>query len=206
MRPDLRRVTAVVCESRFPRAAVKLLAAMSDCLKFGDLKYLNHFQGYEQSNYWMNFEVWKYVRTDFALCMQLDGYVIHPELWNPAWLEYDYVGAPWPPEWQDNATGRYRVGNDGFCLKSRRLLQRVAQLAWRDQPSDTLVCCTYRDELEKEGYKFATPEVAAAFSVEHVVPETPLISRPLPRPATFGFHGPKSAVRYPVWTEERSAL
>lgn len=204
MKPDLKRVTAVVCDHRQPRAAVKLLAAMSDVVDFGDLKYLNHFQGYAQSNYWMNFEVWKHVRTDFALCMQLDGYIVNPARWDPGWLGYDYIGAPWPSEWDENHVGWYRVGNDGFCLKSRRLLNRVAQLNWQEVPSDALVCCHYRELLEHEGFKFAPPEVAAMFSVEHTVPETPLImSGGL---STFGFHGPKGAQRYPEWTEERSAL
>lgn len=189
-KPDLSRVTAVVFDHRDPHAAVKLLAAMADVVTLGDLKYLNLFEGWRAFNYWENFEAWKYVKTDFALFMHLDGYILHPELWDPAWLEYDYIGAPWPARLNQD-----RVGNGGFCLKSRRLMVRVAQLPWQDLPGDVLVCSHYRRQLEHEGFRWAPVEVAARFAVEHRVAETPA--------KTFGFHGTFNA---PKWTAERSRL
>jgi hypothetical protein len=201
MKPDLRNVTAIVCDHRNPRAAVKMLAAHSDALDLGDLKYLNLADGYPQCAYWNNYEVWKYVKTDFALMLQLDGYVINPELWDPAFLRFDYIGAPWPAHFEAHDTGRRRVGNDGFCIKSRRLMDRVARLPWKDVPSDVLVCCTHRDRLEDEGFRFAPPAIAGRFSVEHIVEET--------AKRTFGFHGrcfPTRDDPLPIWHADRAKI
>lgn len=186
VRPDLRNVTAVCFDHRNPRAAVKLLAAMSDRCDFGDIKYLNFFDGYPQFLYWENYEFFKYIKTPFALFMHLDGYVVHPDLWEPAFLGYDYIGAPWPADLNPD-----RVGNGGFCIKSFRLMCRVAQLPWVNLPGDVLLCSHYRRQLEGEGFRFAPVDVAARFAVEYRVAETP--------DRTFGFHGPHN---YPAWTED----
>lgn len=190
MKPDMRNVTAIVFDHRDPRAAVKMLAAMSDLVDFGDIKYLNHFQGWRAFNYWENYEAWKYVQTDYALYMHLDGYIVHPECWDPAFLSWDYIGAPWP-----ETLNKDRVGNGGFSLRSRAFMLRVSQLPWQDLPGDVLTCSFYRQQLITEGYNFAPVSAAAAFSIENRVPETPA--------KTFGFHG---TMHYPAWTAERSAL
>lgn len=188
--PDLSRVTACIFEHRDPKAVVKLLAAMSDVVTFGDIKWLNHFDGWRAFNYWENFEAWKFIKTDFALFMHLDGYILHPECWEPGFLDYDYIGAPWPL-----SLNKDRVGNGGFCLKSRRLMLRMAQLPWKDLPGDVLLCSHYRAQLEAEGFKYAPIEVAARFSVEHRLPETP--------EKTFGFHATWNA---PAWRADRNTL
>lgn len=184
-KPNLRRVTAVVFDHQKPRDAVHLLAAMSDLCDFGDLKYLNHFDGYPQFLYWENYEFYKFIRTDFALFLHLDGYILHPARWEPEFLKYDYIGAPWPKH--INAD---RVGNGGFCLKSRRLMSRVAQLPWVNVPGDVMVCSHYRRTLLHEGFTFAPPHVAARFSTEMPCPESV--------PESFGFHGTISG--HPLFT------
>jgi hypothetical protein len=176
MKPNLRDVTLVCYENRDHEAAVSLVAHQCGLVSFGAVRLLNWFQGREQFIYWENYETWRYVTTSHMLSIHLDGYIIHPYMWDPAWLQYDYIGAPWPLEWNSA-----RVGNGGFCLKSRRLLNRVAQLPWMNVPSDILVCNHYRELLLAEGYKFAPLEIAALFSVELRIPEAPV--------KTFGFHG-----------------
>jgi hypothetical protein len=191
--PDLRMVTAVVFDHRRPKAAVRLLAAMAERVEFGDIKYLNHFDGWQAFNYWENFEAWKYVKTEYALFMHLDGYIVHPERWEAGFLAYDYIGAPWPVE-----LNRDRMGNGGFCLKSRRLMNHVATLPWVNKPGDVTVCSHYRHHLIRSGYRFAPVEVAGRFSREHDVPEVPEVE-------SFGFHGVALKTRraqYPLWTEE----
>lgn len=204
MRPDLSRVTLVMMDHRRPAAAVRLLTAHATALEFGDIKLLNFFEGYPQSNYWANYEAWKFIKTDFALFVQFDGYVLQPELWEAKFLDYDFVGAPWPELWVKEGTVKERVGNDGFCLKSRRLLRRVAELPWLDLPSDALVCSHYRAQLEREGFRFAPVEIAARFSVESWVPET--ITSLDGRPRSFGWHGPKDHPRYRVWEDGQTLL
>lgn len=109
-----------------------------------------------------------------ALVMQWDGFILHPELWDPAFLDYDYIGAVWP---QFPATP---VGNGGFSLRSRRLIECLhdARIKIR-HPEDRCICITNRSVLETQfGIRFAPPDVAERFAVE----------RSAWRPA-FGFHG-----------------
>lgn len=47
-------------------------------------------------NYQMLYEMGKYVRTDFVMLVHYDGFVVHPEMWRDEFLDYDYIGAPWP--------------------------------------------------------------------------------------------------------------
>lgn len=54
-------------------------------------------------------ELHKQVQTDFMLVIQWDGYVLNANAWNPEWLKYDWIGAPW--EWY---TDGMQVGNGGF--------------------------------------------------------------------------------------------
>jgi len=118
----------------------------------------------------------RHVETPFALIVQWDGYVIDGGAWSDRFLDYDYIGAKWP--WHESM----RVGNGGFSLRSRRLLQIAAELP---DPTETLnedeiICRFYRTMLEHE-YRilFATEEIADQFSREHRGEDFP----------TFGFHG-----------------
>src|SRR5437016_3148166 len=61
-----------------------------------------------------------YVATTHALLVQWDGYVINPLAWEASFLDCDYIGAKWL--WQPE--GR-RVGNGGFSLRSRRLIEAL---------------------------------------------------------------------------------
>lgn len=76
-------------------------------------------------------ELHKCVSTNHCLTIQGDSRITSPAAWDSTWLEYDYIGAPWPP----GHTGTdYRVGNRGSCLRSKRLLQATSAL-----PNDTMV-------------------------------------------------------------------
>ncbi len=75
-------------------------------------------------------DLYKFVDTKFCLVIQSDGFVINPNLWTNQFLEYDYIGAPWPNEISVyNASinkidlAKNRVGNGGFSLRSKRLLE-----------------------------------------------------------------------------------
>lgn len=116
-----------------------------------------------------------------VLIVQHDGFVLSPAAWRPDFLDWDYVGAPW----HDGA-----VGNGGFSLRSRRLLDVLADLAPEMDvvhPEDTILCRHYRPRLEKGGIRFAPTAVAAAFSVEN-----------RPWADSFGYHG--------LWTQQMSGF
>lgn len=116
-----------------------------------------------------------YISTSHLLLVQWDGFIIHPEAWREEFLEYDYIGAPWP-----NHPEPYNVGNGGFSLRSRKLLDALSQVTFSEfHPEDEHICRTHRSELEKLGIKFAPTTMAEQFSYEFTQPTS----------STFGFHG-----------------
>ncbi|MBC2669054.1 DUF5672 family protein [Novosphingobium piscinae] len=120
-------------------------------------------------------EVGQHVASSHCLIVQWDGFVIDPQAWDPRFLEFDYIGAVWP-QFEE-----HRVGNGGFSLRSRKLLQVLADPAFADShPEDLAICRSARPWLEqRHGIRFADPETAARFSYE----------RERAKGATFGFHG-----------------
>jgi len=118
-----------------------------------------------------------YCNTDFLLLVQWDGYVLDAGAWDDAFLHYDYIGAVWP--WHKEN----RVGNGGFCLRSKRFMEATASMKYPPQDEfysdDDHPCRVWRKELEAKGLKFAPESLAEKFAYERSVPQLP----------TFGFHG-----------------
>lgn len=134
-------------------------------------------------------ELYRYIRTSHCLTIQSDSRIVNADAWDDRWLAYDYIGAPWPP---GHSGTEYRVGNSGFCLRSRRLLEATSALpnesyVWRGRvkPScrdDVIPCVMYRPHLERLGLTFAPVEVAARFAFESPTPEAPELN------GQFGIH------------------
>lgn len=120
-------------------------------------------------------ELYRHVETDHVLCVQWDGYVLDARNWLPAFLDYDYIGAPWP-HFDDG----HDVGNGGFSLRSRRLLDACVALGIDGSPEDVAICRRHRDRLERQyAIRFAPQAHARRFAYE----------RHAPRGGEFGFHG-----------------
>lgn len=135
------------------------------------------------------YELPTYISTRFAMLIHADGYVIRPQSWREEFLDYDYIGAPWPLP-NDGYSYRtpkgqlIRVGNS-VSLRSKRLMERVAQFPWKpyfgNTNEDGFMSVHHREELEAEGFKFAPLELAVHFSKEHEIPENVGLE-------TFAFH------------------
>lgn len=134
-------------------------------------------------------ELPQYVSTSHALLIHADGYVVNPHLWNPEWLGYDYIGAPWPlPQddhsYRDEAGDIQRVGNS-VSLRSKKLMDLVSTREWKfyfgNTNEDGFISCHNRKWLESKGCKFAPLEAAVHFSKEHEIPENEGL-------ATFAWH------------------
>jgi hypothetical protein len=117
-----------------------------------------------------------HVRTTHCLVIQWDGFVLDAERWEPAFLDLDYIGAPWP-QFGDG----HDVGNGGFSLRSRKLLDACRDPDFRPgHPEDLAICRDNRALLEtRHGIRFADTIIAERFAFERTSPATP----------TFGFHG-----------------
>ncbi len=125
-------------------------------------------------------ELPKLVEEDFVIVFQWDGFALNADVPITDFTKYDYVGAPWPYV----PTG-FEVGNGGFSLRSRRLLDQllnvehsVAASTAFNRCEDLRICRTYRRTLEGLGINFAPYEVAKLFSFEEI-----------PQKGTLGFHG-----------------
>lgn len=129
-----------------------------------------------------------FIETSHALVVQWDGYGVHTKRWSDEFLQYDYIGAPWPA-WMNIG----RVGNGGFSLRSKRWLERAASPLSsplfedvRVRGSEDCYCCTvFRDFYLSAGLTVAPIGIAIRFSIEHPVDEFPTWNPE----HSFGFHG-----------------
>lgn len=160
---DLPDVTLICVDSDKQRIQ-ETLKKCTEQINFGDIQLLHPDirSKEEYSNLCIN-ELYKHVSTSHLLIFQYDGYVNNWKAWDNTWLKYDYIGAPW---WYNDGCD---VGNGGFSLRSRRLMEIVATDPHiiEFHPEDHQICRTYRSYLEsKYGIKFAPKEVAEKFSFE----------------------------------------
>jgi hypothetical protein len=110
-----------------------------------------------------------FVDADATLVIQWDGMPCNSEQWSDEFLRYDYIGAPWG-NWDPSIA----VGNGGFSLRSRKLMQVLASLKIRCDPSlpdseaeDMVICHHYRMQMLENGCLFAPLGLAQTFSVEN---------------------------------------
>lgn len=123
-----------------------------------------------------------HIATSHALCIQWDGFVVNGAAWKSDFLNYDYIGAVWP-QFGD----AHRVGNGGFSLRSKRLLEACRDLPFDgSEAEDIVIARTYRGRLEELGMRFAPESVAHQFAYE----------RSPPSGSEFGFHGAFNLVGY----------
>lgn len=127
-------------------------------------------------NKFINFDLPQHIRTDFALSVHEDGFILDPSLWTSDFLNYDYIGAPWAD---------HVVGNGGFFMASRKMLNAQVKLPpnVQNQNADMYVCRTHRAALEQQGVRFAPEGLALRFSTETTFNQQP----------SFGFHGRKDS-------------
>jgi hypothetical protein len=122
--------------------------------------------------------LFEHVTSDHVLVTQWDGYATSPEVWDPAFLDCDYIGAPWTSELNDR-----NVGNGGFSLRSRRLLEALQDPRVEVRLNEDQEIFRFRELLEREyQIRIATSALARRFSFEM---DRSYVSKVGP---TFGFH------------------
>jgi hypothetical protein len=199
-RPSLPDVTLVAVTSVAFQATIDALHASMRQVEFGRVLLLSDRRppaGADAAIQWRQIEPLRsrsdysrfmlrelaaHIESDYALCVQWDGYVLSGTAWEPNFLEYDYIGAVWP-HFQDGQN----VGNGGFSLRSRRLLEACRKLPFDgSEAEDVIIARTCRQQLEEQEHlRFASEDVARAFSYERTAPSG----------NEFGFHGAFNLVR-----------
>ena len=125
--------------------------------------------------------LWPLVTTEHILVVQYDGMAVNAANWSDDFLNYDYIGAVWP--WPHHPP-EYKVGNGGFSLRSRRLINLLKdnRIQLNEQSSryeDLCIGVYYKKFLLENGISYPTVDVAKKFSHEH----------PPGWRQTLGFHG-----------------
>ncbi|MBI3367898.1 MAG: hypothetical protein HY021_05465 [Burkholderiales bacterium] len=190
----LPQVTLVCVDSREPRLALAAMRRSMAQVRFGaallftDVTRLSHLppdigvvdtriaSAAEYSSFVLR-RLMPYIASSHVLVVQWDGFVVNPQAWDPTFLQYDYIGAPW-----HDVPGNAGVGNGGFSLRSRRLLEAFAAHASlaATHPEDLCICRDQRERLTREhDILFAPRALAERFAFERTRPTGP----------SFGFHG-----------------
>ncbi|MEH1890685.1 MAG: DUF5672 family protein [Nostoc sp.] len=150
-------------------------------------------------------ELNSFIDTEFCLVTQGDGFIINPQLWSEEFFNYDYIAAPWRKQIPVvNSQGKTvdildstknRVGNGGFSLRSKKLLEVSSQLDFDNIKTsslseDLIICHYFYNWFKNQDIKFAHLEIAVKFSFEQPIEEIENFSWK----NTFGFHGKTSLI------------
>ncbi len=186
---DLRNVSLVCVETRYPELAryaierCRAAASFKECLLLSPTRHplpsyieqieiapIHSVAAYSE---FMLRDLGRYFHGEHVLVIQWDSFILRGDLWQPEFLQYDYIGAPWPHR-------PVAVGNGGFSLRSRRLIEALQKIDISiTHPEDYVICERHRDQLMSEyGIQFAPAALAARFAFECKTED-----------ATFGFHG-----------------
>lgn len=197
----LPKVTLIAMATRSEEevhATIKALEYSCRDIQWGAVKLVSHFKPENLPSYiehcitdqakdiddWSRkaiYELPHYVDTEFCLLVHRDGFVVNSLSWRHEFLNFDYIGAPWPLP-QDDFSFRdvngviQRVGNS-VSLRSKKLLDLANKLNLEWKPfhgfwnEDGFICVNNRHIYEEHGCKFAPLDVAKHFSHESPIPE-----------------------------------
>ncbi len=197
-RLQLPNVTLMAMTSVNVRQTIKAMQYSMRQIDFGDCVLITHRKPFflpkgiryahtskltniDCFNYKMLYELGDYIHTDFVMVVHADGFIVHPEMWRDEFLDYDYIGSPWPIP-KDDIT--YRDINGNLCrvgnsvgIRSRRLVNfpKEANLPFEPDHSslneDGFLCVKNHHLIEAAGMKIAPLEVAKYFAHETMIPE-----------------------------------
>ena len=218
----LSNVTLVAVATQNVEATLQALIYSCREIEYNSVKLLSHFTPYcnndiiefiripkmrniDEWSHFIVYELNKYINSDFIILIHSDGFVVNPKSWRSEFLNYDYIGAPWPLP-KDNFSYRdisgkiIRVGNS-VSLRSKKLLELPSKLSipWEADHGffneDGFLCVKNKHILEENGANFAPLDVAKYFGHESMIPEVKNIN-----PFTFHkWEGTNS--KYPNFTK-----
>ena len=120
----------VVCGINNYTQMVDICNRISDGIKIIKLDKTNLTPS-DYSEMLMTKSFWENFDGEKILIYQEDSYIFHNKI--KPFLSYDYIGAPWPPNQDDNSLG---VGNGGFSLRSKSKMIKVIEQV---KPSDLVL-------------------------------------------------------------------
>ena len=100
-------------QKRFPLKNVIIFSDRIDCWNDRQVITIPEIGSARDYNKIVFYDLPNRIKTDYALFIQYDGFVLNGELFSEQFLNWDYIGAPWPHFREHN------VGNGGFSLRSK---------------------------------------------------------------------------------------
>jgi hypothetical protein len=133
-----------------------------------DIKYVE----IDRINNWHEYQAFKVkvmprlllpvLQTSHILIIDWDGFVVNSSAWDNEFLNYDYIGAPFP-------FGKI-CGNGGFSLRSRKFLETqnilCSDFTMHNLPEDITLSFVFRSKFVTNDCKYAPLDVAYKFSTE----------------------------------------
>lgn len=136
------------------------------------------------------------------LVHQWDSCIIRPDLWTDEFLNYDYIGAPWPffLNYDIPKGNNILIGNGGFSIRSRAFLSYSGLLETPQKSNDIsdnedILSCVKYQNLAKSyigrDLIFPSLDLARRFSIERQFPKGEYFHKyeDLSSYNSFGFHG-----------------
>jgi len=215
---NLSDVTIVSVNTRDPINSIKAIERSSKHIKFAkhllitdefvnhdfiNCKIINKIVSLAEYSKFCVKQLHEYIDTNFCLIVQPDGFVTNPLMWTDEFLKYDYIGAPWDILLSQRALSESLnthisdlskvpiiVGNGGFSLRSKKLLNLCSELDYVNPniPEDNFICLTNREILKNKGIKFAPVSLACRFAIERPLD---LNWKHVNMESYFGVHGYK---------------
>jgi len=200
------------------------LKISSDCIEFAEIKLLSSSlpaRKYEKIKYvsipsmkifdynrLIIEDLYKYFNTSHCLILQSDSFVLDANHWKKEFLNFDYIGAPWPKKIKVNPNlildmEKNQVGNGGFSLRSHKLAKITSKINYKEiefpiKSEDIIICHYLYKKMLDNGINFAPPELASKFSMENV---NRLYGQN--ENSVFGFHGKHlREYFYDAWTKK----
>jgi|SRR5271157_64621 len=202
---NLPDVTLICADCLHAERAIAVLEHCQSVCNFGAVAFFTslpcvyphrieipHFDGLNDYSAFMLKKLGSYVTTSHIQVVQYDGWILNTDLWNPEWLNYDYVA---PPFIQSTTLEDAAIGSGGFSLRSKALTDAVAKLLppWDGQHSydnsagnnwgheDGVISHRLRPALTDMGFRYITPKEA----IKYAFGGNPYFFEE----RTFGFHG-----------------
>ena len=194
---DLPSVTLMCADCVNVERAIKVLETCKAKCNFGAVKLftslptdyphvaIGHLGSLSDYSDWCLTRMHEFIDTPHFITVQHDGWILNPDVWDPAWLNYDYMGPLFLQEHQPND---WSVGSGGFSFRSKAMMEYVAKIspkwekgAWPHEDGE--ICKHHRATLQAAGFKYPTALEAAKFAQGGNPNPNYFVQRP------FGFHG-----------------
>jgi hypothetical protein len=133
--------------------------------------------------------LYRFIKTEFALIVQDDGWILNGKNWDDDWFNYDYTGGICHAArveheihffytWVNNPKA-VPLMNGGLSLRSHKFLEAPSKYGivykhYQNEPmvnEDIQLGIVFRDVLERHGLVFCPVEKALYFSFEYLGPK-----------------------------------